>query len=113
MPRRSFLSDFEVRVLLAVIRVGDDAYGVPVSQELEIVTRRTVAIAAVYAALQRLEARGLVASARGEPTPVRGGRAKRVFQVTSAGMRAARETARTYRALWDGIPQLQRRAEEV
>ena len=47
MPRRSFLSDFEAMVLLAVIRVGDDAYGVPVSRELETVTRRPVAIAAV------------------------------------------------------------------
>ena len=111
MPRRSFLSDFEAMVLLAVIRVGDDAYGVPVSRELETVTRRAVAIAAVYAALQRLESRGLVSSQKGEPTSVRGGRAKRVFQVTSAGMRAARETARTYRALWAGIPHLQRRAE--
>ena len=57
-------------VLLAVIRVGDDAYGVPVSRELETVTRRPVAIAAVYAALQRLEARGLVSSQKGEPTSV-------------------------------------------
>jgi DNA-binding PadR family transcriptional regulator len=96
---------------VAVVRVGDDAYGVPVGRELESVCRRPIALAAVYAALQRLESRGLVSSQKGEPTSVRGGRAKRVFQVTSAGMRAARDTARMYRALWKGVPHLQEKAE--
>ena len=109
MPRRSYVSDFEAMVLLAVIRVGDDAYGVPVGRELESVTGRTVAVAAVYAALQRLESRGLVSSETGEPTPIRGGRAKRVFRATAKGVAAARETARAFMALWNGIPQLRLR----
>jgi DNA-binding PadR family transcriptional regulator len=106
MPKRAHVSDFEAMVLLAVIRAGDHAYGVPVSRELERATGRTIAVAAVYAALQRLEKRGLVSSRTGDPTPIRGGRAKRVFHVTASGVEAARETARAFMALWNGIPQL-------
>jgi PadR family transcriptional regulator, regulatory protein PadR len=106
MPAHSPVSDFEAMVLLAVIRAGDDAYGVPIGRDLERATGRTIALAAVYAALQRLERRGFVASRKTEPTPVRGGRAKRVFHVTAEGLAAARELARTFRQLWKGIPQL-------
>jgi len=106
MPGRSFLSDFELVVLLAVMRVGEDAYGVPVAEEIEHTTGRTVAVAAVYAALQRLEGRGLVSSVLGDPTANRGGRAKRFFRVTGKGIREARESRRTFMAMWQGIPHL-------
>jgi PadR family transcriptional regulator, regulatory protein PadR len=106
MPRRAFLSDFELVVLLAVLRVGEDAYGVPIAQEIEETTGRTVAVAAVYAALQRLESRGLVSSVLGDPTASRGGRAKRFFRVTGKGTKEAREAQRAFIALWQGIPQL-------
>ncbi len=106
MPGRSVLSDFELMVLLAVMRVGEEAYGVPVARELEDTTGRTVAIAAVYAALQRLENKGLVWAALGEPTATRGGRAKRYFRVTAKGIKAAREAQRAFMALWRDVPQL-------
>ena len=100
------LSDFELVVLLAVLRVGEDAYGVPVAQEIEERTGRTVAVAMVYAALQRLESRGLVSSVLGDPTASRGGRAKRFFHVTRKGIKEAREAQRAFIAMWHGIPQL-------
>jgi DNA-binding PadR family transcriptional regulator len=100
------LSDFELVVLLAVLRVGEDAYGVPVAQEIEERTGRTVAVAMVYAALQRLESRGLVSSVLGDPTASRGGRAKRFFHVTRKGIKEAREAQRAFIAMWQGLPQL-------
>jgi PadR family transcriptional regulator, regulatory protein PadR len=63
----------------------------------------------VYAALDRLERNGMVASRMGESTPERGGRARRLFQVTSQGIKAARETQRALVALWSGLPELERR----
>jgi PadR family transcriptional regulator, regulatory protein PadR len=106
MPRRSFLSDFELVVLLAVLRVGDSAYGVPVAREIEARTGRTVDIAVVYGTLSRLEGKGLVSSALGDPTAARGGRAKRFFRVTGQGVREARQAQRALVAMWRGVPQL-------
>ena len=87
---RHLLTDFELMILLATLRVGDAAYGVPIAAEIERTGGRHVVVAAVYTALDRLERNGLVASAIGEPTPERGGRAKRFFQVTPQGMRAVK-----------------------
>jgi hypothetical protein len=70
---REALGNFELMVLLAVLRIGDDAYGVPVARELEEKSGRQVLLGSVYAALDRLEAKGLVKSYMGEPTPERGG----------------------------------------
>ncbi len=100
---RPLLTDFELMILLAILRTGDQAYGVPIARELEAAGRRNVAVAAVYAALDRLERDGMVASRMGESTPERGGRAKRVFRVTSQGIKAARETRRALVALWSGV----------
>jgi DNA-binding PadR family transcriptional regulator len=86
--KRTYLTDFELMLLLAVLRVGDQAYG------------------AVYAGLDRLEANGLVASSIGDPTPERGGRAKRYFRVTPTGMKAVRQTRRALTNLWAGVPGL-------
>jgi DNA-binding PadR family transcriptional regulator len=93
-------------ILLAVLRVGEDAYAVPVAREIETTAGRAVTLASVYVALERLEARGLVGSSVGEPTPERGGRAKRFFQVTPKGLRSIRETQRSLVALWEGLTQL-------
>ena|SRR5688572_10120220 len=101
MRRRDYLGQFELMVLLAVIRVGDDAYGVPIARELEAASASEVGIGSVYAALERLEAKGLVSSRVGDPTPERGGRAKQYFEVTSAGRRAARDARRTFTRLWE------------
>jgi PadR family transcriptional regulator PadR len=105
MPRH-LLTDFELMILLATLRVGDAAYGVPIAAEIERTGGRRVVVAAVYTALDRLELNGLVSSTIGEPTPERGGRAKRFFQVTPQGMRAVKETRRALIALWNGVPQL-------
>jgi DNA-binding PadR family transcriptional regulator len=105
MPRH-LLTDFELMILLAILRVGDDAYGVPIAREIEATAGRTALLGAIYAALDRLEERGLVSSALGDPTPERGGRAKRFFRVTSRGLKAVKETQRALTALWKGLPEL-------
>ena len=105
MPRH-LLTDFELMILLATLRVGDRAYGVHIATEIGRTGGRQVVVAAVYAALDRLERNGLVSSSIGEPTPERGGRAKRFFQVTPQGIRAVKETQRALVALWRGIPEL-------
>jgi len=103
---REYLTDFELMILLAILRVGDEAYGVPVAREIEGTGGRSVVLGAVYAALDRLEANGLVSSALGDPTPARGGRAKRFFRVTPAGLKAVRQTRRALTRLWEGVAQL-------
>jgi len=103
---RDLLTDFELMILLAILRLGDNAYGVPIASEIEHTGGRRVVVAAVYAALDRLERNGLVASTLGDPTPERGGRAKRFFRVTGQGVRAVRDTQRALVALWKGVPQL-------
>jgi PadR family transcriptional regulator, regulatory protein PadR len=106
MPR-AYLGEFELMVLLAVIRLGDDAYGVPISREIEQRSGREAALGSVYAALERLEDKGLATSRLGERTPERGGRAKRFFSVTPQGLSEVRETQRALTALWRGLPQLE------
>ena len=106
MSARSYLGNFELMVLLAVLRLGDGAYGVPVSQAIEETTGRPVALASVYAALERLEEKGCLTSILGDPTPERGGRAKRYFNVSAKGLRTAREAKEAFVMLWRGLPQL-------
>jgi len=108
MPNRSYLGEFELMVMLALIRLGEDAYGVPIGRAIEETSRREVVLGSVYAALERLEEKGFVASSIGEPTPERGGRAKRYFRVTNAGLRQVRKTRQTLIDLWRGLPQLER-----
>jgi PadR family transcriptional regulator PadR len=106
MRRRDYLGHFELMVLLAVIRVGEDAYGVPISHEIEARTGKEVALGSVYAALERMEEKGLISSTLGDPTPERGGRAKKYFRVTATGLREAREAQRSLVKLWQGVPAL-------
>ncbi len=107
MPRREFLGGFELLVLLALIKVGDEAYGVPISDAIEESSGREVAMGSVYITLDRLQAKGLVSSRLGEPTAARGGRAKTYFRITAAGLRQARQARKTLIHLWDGVPQLE------
>jgi DNA-binding PadR family transcriptional regulator len=104
---REALGHFELLVLLAVLRLSDGAYGVPIATELSETTGRDVVLGSVYAALDRLEGKGLVTSRIGESTPQRGGRAKKYFTMTAKGMRSVRESRRTLVKLWSGVPQLQ------
>ena len=103
---RALLTDLELMVLLAIMRVGEGAYGVTVTREIEATTGRNVAVAVVYATLDRLQDRGLVTSFVGDPTPERGGRAKRFFRITSRGLRQVRDTRSALSALWTGVPEL-------
>jgi DNA-binding PadR family transcriptional regulator len=107
MAKPNPVSNFELMVLLALIRLGDEAYGVPISKEIEEHSGHDVAVGSVYAALERLRDRGFVTSAVGEPTPERGGRAKRYFNATAKGMKVVQETQRTLTRLWDGLPKLE------
>jgi PadR family transcriptional regulator PadR len=102
------LTDFELMILLAILRLRDDVYGVPIAREIEETARRSVTVASVYVALDRLQANGLVTSELGDPTPERGGRAKKFFSVTPSGLRAVRRTQDAFVALWTGIPELKR-----
>lgn len=106
MTDRSYLGEFELMILLAIIRLGEDAYGVPISRELEAQRRRSVSVGSVYAALERLEGKGLVESSLGDPTPERGGKAKRYFRITKAGLRQVHETRRVLQSLWRTLPEL-------
>jgi PadR family transcriptional regulator PadR len=112
MSTRSYLGEFELMILLAVINLGEEAYGVPISLELERYRGRDVVVGSVYAALERLEAKGLVSSKVGEPTPERGGKAKRYFSVTGEGLRQVHETRRVLSQLWKSLPGLKRSAYE-
>ena len=107
MPKRGNLGDFELMVMLALLRLGDDAYGVPISREIERQSGREVALGSVYATLERLEGRGLVSSYLGKPTAERGGKAKRYFRVTQNGLRKVRETRHVLMKLWRGLPELE------
>ena len=105
MTDRSYLGEFELMILLAVIRLGDEAYGVPISRQLEMHRGRGVSVGSVYAALERLEAKGLIESSLGESTPERGGKAKRYFRITKTGLRQVHETRRVLQKLWRTIPE--------
>lgn len=106
MMKRSYLGELELMLLLAVIHLGDDAYGVPISRELERNRGRGVSVGSVYAALERLEAKGLVDSRLGDSTPERGGKAKRFFRITKEGLRQVQETRRLLTRLWQTLPDL-------
>jgi DNA-binding PadR family transcriptional regulator len=105
------LSNFELMVMLAILRIGDDSYGVSISNEIEETTGSEVLLGSVYDTLTRLEQKGLISSLVGEATPERGGRAKRHFRATSRGVRVVRDTQQSLVKLWKGIPQL--KGEEV
>jgi PadR family transcriptional regulator, regulatory protein PadR len=103
MAKGDSLGEFEHLVLLAVLRLGVDAYGMRVRREIAERTGRDVTIGAVYATLERMEAKGLVASSIGEPTAERGGRAKRSFRVTGAGNEAINRMQQGLVSMLDGI----------
>jgi PadR family transcriptional regulator PadR len=107
MARRNHLGNLELMVMLVLIRLGDEAYGVSISRELAERIGREVALGSVYASLERLEGKGLVSSVVGEPTRERGGRAKRYFRLNPKGLRQVRETQRALKKLWQEFPQIQ------
>jgi PadR family transcriptional regulator, regulatory protein PadR len=106
MGKRDHLSTLELLVLFAVMRAGRNASGIPITREIEASGGREIALASVYAALARLEEKGLLVSELGEPTPERGGRAKAFFRVTAKGLKEARHARSLLTELWSGLPEL-------
>jgi len=97
------LGEFEQIVLLAILRLGEEAYAIPVREEIEARTGRKVARGALYTALERLEAKGCLSSRMSEPLPERGGRSRRYYMVTSPGLAALRASRQALLALWKGV----------
>jgi len=102
------LGAFEHLLLLALVRLGDDTYGVPIRDELEARTGRLVSPGAIYTALDRLERRGLARSRLGDPTPERGGKRKRCYRLTPKGAAALRNAQAALAHMAQGVkPKLQ------
>jgi PadR family transcriptional regulator PadR len=97
------LGEFEQVVLLAIMRVGENAYGVTIRTEIAVCTGREPAPGALYTTLDRMESKGLVQSTLGDPTPQRGGRAKRYFIVTKKGRAALTSAQLSYQSLLRGL----------
>ncbi len=106
MGRDGYLGEFEQMLLLAALRLGEEAYGAAISQELEEAVGRRVSRGAIYVTLDRLEAKGLVASRMSASRPERGGRPRRMIGVTPAGVAALRESRSALETLWDGVEAL-------
>lgn len=103
MGRSESLGEFEQLVVLAIAQLGDEAYTVPVIDEIEARTGRQVSHASVYVALRRLEKKGLVASRMSAPTRERGGRSRRYFRVEPEALRLVREQRDALLAMWEGL----------
>lgn len=103
MPRGDLLGSLEHIVLLALVRLEDNAYGMTVRREIEQRTSRDISIGAVYATLERLEGKGYVSSYTGEPTAERGGRAKRHFRIEAEGRKALRTSQDAIRRMSAGL----------
>src|ERR1035437_8292602 len=103
MTQPNSLGEFEQVVLLAILRLGDNAYGVTIRSEIAACTRRETAPGALYTTVDRMEEKGVVRSWLGEATPQRGGRAKRYFALTKAGLAAVVSAQRAYQSLLNGL----------
>ncbi len=107
MAERAYLGEFELMILLVLIALGDDAYGVSIARELERHRGREVALGSVYASLERLEGKGLVTSTLGEPIAERGGKARRYFRITQDGLRQTNETRQVLTRMWRRLPKME------
>lgn len=97
------LGALEELVLLAVLRLGADAYGASIRKELRLRAKRAPTVSTIYVTLLRIEQKGLVASRAGESTSPRGGRPKRLFEITAAGLQALRAERRVMERMWEGL----------
>ena len=103
MPKGNFLAEFELYLMLALTRLGDQAYGVTVRREIESRTGRPVSIGAVYATLGRLEDKGLVTHQVSDPVRVRGGRSRKYFRLTAEGERALEHSTTMMKKMMEGL----------
>jgi PadR family transcriptional regulator, regulatory protein PadR len=97
------LGSLELTILLAVARLGDEAYGLSVRRDVSERTRRDYSVGAIYTTLERLERKGLISSRTTDPVPTRGGRSRRQFKVTAPGHRAIRQAERVAASVWAGV----------
>jgi PadR family transcriptional regulator PadR len=102
---RDTLGEFEQAVLLAILRLGSSAYGVPIRRDLGLRLGRAVSVGATYTALERLEGKGFVSSWTGDATNERGGRAKRFYRIEAPGLRALDAARAATTNLWAGLPE--------
>jgi PadR family transcriptional regulator PadR len=102
-----YLGELEQIVLLAILRLGDEAYAVPILEQIEQQTGRQLARGALYTALDRLETKGCLRSRLGESLPERGGRARRYFTVTPAAVRTLKASRLALLRLWRGLETLE------
>jgi DNA-binding PadR family transcriptional regulator len=102
--KRTYLGEFEEIVLLVVVLLEGEAYGVNITHEIIEQTHRQVRLNQVHAALQRLEDKGMIRSRMGSPTPERGGRRKRIFSVTAYGQQTLRDIQEVRINLWNLLP---------
>lgn len=107
MARDGYLGEFEQMLMLAALRLGDEAYGAAMSAELEAQVGRRVSRGAVYVTLDRLEAKGLLSSRMSPPRAERGGRPRRMISVTPEGVQALRDSRAALETLWDGVEALE------
>ena len=101
----AYLGEFEVVVMATLVRLGDDAYGMRIRQDIEERTGRSVSIGQVYATLRRLDAKDYVATTMGAPSPERGGRAKRFFRLEAAGAEALERSRRLFLGVLSDLPE--------
>jgi PadR family transcriptional regulator PadR len=111
MPQTS-IGSLELTLMLCVVRLGEDAYGLAIRRDVASRTGRDYSVGAIYTTLDRLQAKGLLTSRATAPTPARGGRSRRLFTVTTAGRRAIRDAQEMTASVWSGIakPLMPRRA---
>lgn len=107
MPKGDYLAEFEIYVMLAVMRLGDDAYGVTIRKEIEERAGRPVSIGAVYATLGRLEEKKMVAFRTSDPEPVQGGRSKKLVTLTPNGTAALEHSTSMLQRMMEGTPVAQ------
>jgi PadR family transcriptional regulator PadR len=100
---RDFLGEFELTVLLAVVRLGKGAYAVAIREEIQRRTGRSASRGAIYITLDRLENKGYLESWLADPTPMRGGRAKRYYRVNPAGVAALKDSWTALQRMWQGL----------
>lgn len=104
MGKNKYLGEFELVVLATLVRLGADAYGMTIRREIEKKTGRSVSIGSLYATLRRLTSKGYVSAALGEPSPERGGRAKRYFRLEAAGAEALERSRELFLSVLEDLP---------
>jgi DNA-binding PadR family transcriptional regulator len=103
MPKGEFLGEFEILVLAALQRLGDDAYAVTIKHDIEQRAKRPASLGAIHAAIERLSDKGFVALRMSDPLPVQGGRARKYARISAAGRRALRESTAAVARMIDGL----------